>query len=52
MGPVYIQRKTEDLDENMNEIRKKMDIFLDGTDGGRVCELGGQKEILSSATGL
>lgn len=52
MGTVYIQCTTEDLDENMDVIRKEVDLFLDDTDDGKACGLGELAEILSSAVNL
>jgi hypothetical protein len=31
MRTVYIQRKTEDLDEDMDRIKTEFDAFVDGT---------------------
>ena len=37
MKTVYIQRTTEDANENMDIIRGEVDLFLDGTDGSESC---------------
>lgn len=39
MHTAYIQRPTEDLDEDMSVIRKEVDLFFDGTRGGDSCGL-------------
>lgn len=33
MKTVYIQRNTEDPDEDMERIRSEVDVFIDGTSG-------------------
>ena len=33
MNTVYIQRSTEDPDEKMDDIRKEVDLFIDGLNG-------------------
>ena len=52
MGTVYIQRATEDLDEDMDVIRDEVDLFLDGTEGGESCGLGELADTLSSTLSL
>ncbi|KAK7042360.1 HAD-like domain-containing protein [Favolaschia claudopus] len=42
MKTVYIQRETEDLHENMDELRTEFDAFVDGTAhrvGGGISEI-------------
>ncbi len=48
MHTAYIQRPTEDLDENMDVIRKESDLFFDGTLGGVRCGLGELTDYLST----
>jgi hypothetical protein len=45
---VYIQRTTEDLDEDMDVIRHEVDLFVDGTSGGDSCGLGELADILGA----
>lgn len=33
MNTVYIQRSTEDPDEEMDDVRKEVDLFIDGLNG-------------------
>jgi len=48
LGTVYIQRMTEDLDENMTTIRKEVDLFIDGTQGVKSCGLGELADLLGA----
>lgn len=48
MKTVYIQRSTEDLDEDMSSLRKEVDFFLKGTSGSKECGLGELADILCS----
>ena len=47
LNTVYIQRTTEDLDEDMDIIRKEVDLFIDGTSRGEDCGLGELAALLS-----
>lgn len=48
MRTIYIQRTTEDRDEDMETIREQVDLFVDGTGGGNEVGLGELAEILLS----
>lgn len=43
---IYIRRRTEDLDEDMERVKCDVDIFLDGSDGTQHCGLGELADIL------
>ena len=45
---VYIQRTTEDLDEDMKQVRKEVDFFIDGTKGDEECGLAQLVDILGA----
>ncbi|KUJ23709.1 haloacid dehalogenase [Mollisia scopiformis] len=46
MGTIYIQRATEDLDEDMTAIREEVDLFIDGTGGNVSSGLGELADML------
>ena len=46
---VYIQRTTEDLIEDMKQVREDVDVFLYGTDGTRQCGLGRLADLLDAS---
>jgi hypothetical protein len=46
MKTVYIQRTTEDLDEDMNAIKNDVCHFIDGRDGTDRCGLSELANIL------
>ena len=46
MKTVYVQRTTEDGDENMQQVRKDVDFFLDGTRGSKDCGFAELADIL------
>jgi hypothetical protein len=46
MRTVYIQRTTEDLDEDTDIIRGEVDVFIDGTKGRKEGGLGDLADIL------
>lgn len=37
MKTIYVQRKTEDLTEDMKQVRDDVDFFIDGTKGDEKC---------------
>lgn len=39
MKTAYIVRETEDMDENLENVRKEVDWFFDGDKGGPLKEL-------------
>ena len=45
---VYIQRSTEDGDEDMQQVRKDVDFFLDGRNGTHECGLAELANILGA----
>ncbi len=47
MSTVYIQRPTEDLDEDMAVVRSEVDLFLDGMTGSPDRGLGDLALILT-----
>ncbi len=47
MGTVYIQRTTEDLDEDMATVQNEVDLFIDGTSGHVSHGLGELADILA-----
>lgn len=48
LGTVYIQRTTEDMEEDMAKVRLEVDLFLDGTQGAKSCGLGELAELLGA----
>jgi hypothetical protein len=48
LNTVYIQRSTEDLDEDMTAVRSEVDLFIDGTRGDHACGLGELADILGA----
>ena len=46
MNTAYIQRMTEDLDEDMFIVQDEVDLFFDGTRGGESCGLGELADFL------
>ena len=45
---MYVQRSTEDLKEDMSLVRKDVDFFLDGMEGGPECGLAEVAAILGA----
>ena len=45
---MYVQRTTEDPDEDMGQVRKDVDFFLDGTKGTEDCGLAEVAAILGA----
>ena len=43
-----MQRTTEDTREDMAQVKREVDFFLDGTKGGESCGLGEVAEILGA----
>ena len=48
MKTIYVQRKTEDLTEDMKQVRDDVDFFIDGTKGDEKCGLGELADILQA----
>lgn len=48
MKTIYVQRKTEDLIENMDQVRDDVDFFIDGTSGDEKCGFGELADILQA----
>ena len=48
MKTAYIQRDTEDLDEDLAQVKKDVDFFLDGTKGSQDCGLAELADILGA----
>ena len=48
MKTVYVQRKTEDLTENMEQVRDDVDFFIDGTKGEETCGFGELADVLQA----
>jgi len=48
LGTVYIQRVTEDLDENMAKVSGEVDLFIEGTQGVESCGLGELADLLGA----
>ena len=45
---VYVQRSIEDLDEEVDDVRKEVDVFLDVTKGCMTCGLSISADILGA----
>ncbi|MCJ1457768.1 hypothetical protein MMC28_008137 [Mycoblastus sanguinarius] len=45
---VYVRRNTEDLNEDIDLIRKEVDFFLDGTKGNKECGFGELCDVLGA----
>ena len=45
---MYVQRSTEDLHEDMSQVRREVDFFLDGTKGEETCGLAEVAAILGA----
>ena len=48
MKTIYVQRTTEDLIENMDQVRDDVDFFIDGTSGDEKCGFGELADILQA----
>lgn len=48
MKTVYVQRTTEDLTEDINQVRDDVDFFIDGTRGDEKCGFGELADILQA----
>lgn len=48
MKTIYVQRTTEDLVENMDQVRDEVDFFIDGTSGDEKCGFGELADILQA----
>ena len=48
MKTIYVQRKTEDLTEDMKQVRDDIDFFIDGTKGDEKCGFGELANILQA----
>lgn len=48
LGTVYVQRTTEDVDENMATVRREVDLFIDGTEGAKSGGLGELADLLGA----
>ena len=46
MKTIYVQRPTEDLSENMDQVRDDVDFFIDGTGVDEKCGFGELADIL------
>ena len=46
MKTIYIQRSTEDLNEDMQRVRDEVDFFIDGTKGNERCGFGELADVL------
>ena len=48
MKTIYVQRTTEDLTENVDQVRDEVDFFIDGTGGDEGCGFGELADILQA----
>lgn len=48
MKTIYVQRKTEDLTEDMKQVRDDIDFFIDGTKEDEKCGFGELADILQA----
>ena len=48
MKTIYVQRKTEDLSEDLDQVRDDVDFFIDGTSGDEKCGFGELAGILQA----
>lgn len=48
MKTIYVQRKTEDLTEDLKQVRDDVDFFIDGTKGDEKCGFGELADILQA----
>ena len=48
MKTIYVQRKTEDLTEDMKQVWDDVDFFIDGTKGDEKCGFGELADILQA----
>ncbi|CAD6589976.1 MAG: hypothetical protein ASARMPREDX12_004096 [Alectoria sarmentosa] len=48
MKTIYVQRTTEDLIENIDQVRDDVDFFIDGTSGDEKCGFGELADILQA----
>lgn len=48
MKTIYVQRKTEDLTEDLKQVRDDVDFFIDGTKPDEKCGFGELADILQA----
>lgn len=48
MKTIYVERKTEDLNEDMKQVQDDVDFFIDGTVGDEKCGFGELADILQA----
>lgn len=48
MKTIYVQRRTEDLAEDMAQVRDEVDFFIDGTSDDVKCGFGELADILQA----